>query len=102
VLRNKNPARMANARVAIDVAPENGGLRKNRSSSSGSSRCSSTATKAPRLIAATANRLTIWADVQPRAGPSMMAQVSVPSVSMSRSCPGGSARRGWGARVSGA
>ena len=72
MLRNKNPARMAKARVAIDVAPVNGGLRKNRSSSSGSSRCSS-ATKAPRLIAATANRLTIWADVQPRAGPSMMA-----------------------------
>ena len=29
MLRNKNPARMAKAKVAIDVAPVNGGLRKN-------------------------------------------------------------------------
>jgi hypothetical protein len=38
VFRNRNPPIPANVRIAIALAPENGALRKNRISSSGSSR----------------------------------------------------------------
>ena len=55
------------------VAPENGALRKNRGSSSGSSRRDSYRTKTASAAAVTAKRLMIMAEPHPAAGPSMMA-----------------------------
>jgi hypothetical protein len=51
VLRNKNPAWAASAATAIKAAPENGALRKKRTSISGSRRRGSTSTSAAAQFA---------------------------------------------------
>jgi len=54
-----------NDSTAITLAPQNGRLRKNRSSSSGSARRRSTATNAASAAADTANKVRIRADPHP-------------------------------------
>ena len=73
VVRNRNPPVAANENTAIALAPANGALRKNRISSSGSSRCSSYAISAAKHTAETANTARLEADVHPVRGPSMIA-----------------------------
>jgi hypothetical protein len=73
VITNRKPPSTMNASTAITLAPVNGRERKNRSSSRGSGWCRSTATKAARLAAATANSARIGTVVQPESGPWMTA-----------------------------
>ena len=82
MFKNKKPPSVANARTAIALAPENGTLRKNRISISGSSRRSSYSTSATKDATEAANKARIGADVQPLLGPSMMAEVSVASAAI--------------------
>jgi len=73
VLRNKKPPIAANAVTAVAVAPENGALRKNLGSMSGSSRRSSQARKMISAARARLKKNRIFAEVQPEPGPSMIA-----------------------------
>ena len=72
MLRKRNPASAANALTAITVAPENGALRKNLRSSSGSRRRGSTTSRAASAAADTQKQPTISGDPQPCRGPSMI------------------------------
>ena len=65
MITNRNPASTMNDSTAITLAPQNGRLRKNRSSSSGSARRRSTATNAASAAAEVANKVTIRADPHP-------------------------------------
>jgi hypothetical protein len=73
VLRNKNPPIAANAVTAVAVAPENGALRKNLGSMSGSSRRGSQTRNTTSATRARPKKNRIFADAQPEAGPSMIA-----------------------------
>ncbi len=61
----RKPPSTANASTAIALAPLNGGLRKNRTSSSGCRRRDSTSTSAAAEAAAAANVATITGEAQP-------------------------------------
>ncbi len=101
VFSRRNPPRPANADTAITVAPANGALRKNRTSSSASRRRISYQAKLVPVTAATAKQAMITGEVQPRPGPSMIAYTSVASVIITSNCPTGSNRRARGAFDSG-
>ncbi len=73
MLRNRKPPSAANALTAIAVAPENGALRKKRSSISGSRRPARRARASVSAAAESANRPTVWAESQPASGASMIA-----------------------------
>ena len=100
VFRNRNPPSAANVQTAIALALENGTLRKNLSSSSGSLRLDSYPSNATSATAATANVTMLCADVAAE-GASMIEYVSEPSSTITSACPTGSRRRGCGARDSG-
>ncbi len=101
VLSRRNPPSPANAETAITVAPANGTLRKNRTSSRASWRRISYQAKLVPVTAATTKQAMISGDVQPRPGPSMIPYTSVASVSITSNCPTGSNRRARGAFDSG-
>jgi len=101
VLRKRKPPRHANVHRPLTAEPANGRLPKNRGSISGSSRRSSQATRRHSVTAASANRPRISADRQPTPGPSMIAYVSDPSMTITSTWPTGSCLRGRDARDSG-
>src|ERR1700689_1646343 len=101
LFRYRNDPRAAKATTAITFAPENGMLRKSRSSSSGWLRRGSYHTMPARDAAVTANAATIAGDDQPSRGPSMIPQVRLASAAATRTWPTGSNRRGWSALDSG-
>ncbi len=101
MLRKRKPPSAAKAQTAVTVAPANGALAKNRGSTSGSATRRSQSGKATSAASAAAARARISGEVQPLAGPSMIAAVPQPSSTTISSCPTGSSRRGRGERDSG-
>ena len=101
VLRNRKPPSAANALTAITVAPENGALRKNLRSSSGSRRRGSYVSSAPRATADRQKQPMISGERQPCPGPSMIPKISEARVTITSTWPTGSTRRGCGALDSG-
>ena len=77
--RNRNPDNAENPQTAISVAPENGALRKNRGSSSGSSRRRSYRTSDTNAAAQSTKHPMISGEPHPADCPSMIAYTRLPS-----------------------
>ena len=69
MLSSRKPASAANALTAIKVAPENGALRKNRTSISGSARLDSTRISTTSATRAAQKQAMMRGEVHPAAGP---------------------------------
>src|SRR5687768_1534764 len=85
----------------MTVAPENGTLRKKRSSSNGSVRRDSHTSSETSAASPSAKQPTISGEDQPATGPSMIPNVTEASTSSTSTCPTGSIRRGRAALDSG-